>query len=566
MPAWTKQFLLLLLVILVAACGTDDETSEDGSSGGGSPEDGSSVDSSSLAVGSGSKENFQAGSMQVDANELSAGGSTRLEFNIVDTANGNELYSGDPVAVSFSSPCLSTTNPKAKLDGPLEIQTGSGDVSVRYTADGCVGEDVVAAKVSSPEDGETEFDFSTKEANAVLDIAPPEDLSISSSTPKPESLAPKNVQSDVRGSVSSVTFTVLGGGGAEVRDQDVNFELQFEGQSAVGEGAPKLEEASQTTTGSGEVTARVQAGTGNAIVRVVATLASDESIATASPPIAVNRSIPTQEAFSISVDDALPNAWDTDGVTSEITVRAADNWGNNSGNAIINFVTNGGAIEGDCVLDDSGQCTVTWRSQNPRPSDARVSIMARTVGEESFTDGDGDRQFSQTEPFVETRGEAYLDSDQSGSFSSGDDLFDENGNGSWDGPNGNYDGSGCPSGKSFCSRNPVTVWSDITGFWMASDDLILTLTGPGGDGEYCAEVSGDANGSLTPPPSGTSITFSFDGDGEITSNVTEWTVSGDPTSANSVGFCVDVEGPGDLNVVVEPEGDGRPAEESYKLK
>lgn len=565
MSAWMRRFLVLFLALFLLACGTDEDSTDDGNEDSEETTDESAEsEPANLAVGSGSGDSFQASRMEVDANQLSAGGSTRLAFNIVDTDSGNELYSGDPVTVTFSSPCLSSSDPRAELDGPLSVETSSGDVSVRYTADGCQGEDSVKAVVSEPEGGDSDFNFSTNEATAILEIAPPEDLSISSSTPEPESLAPRNVQSDVRGSVSSVNFTVLGEGGSEVPDQAVNFELQFEGQNAIGDGAPKLEESTQTTTGSGEVTARVQAGTGNTIVRVVATLASDSSISTASPPIAVNRTIPTQEAFSISVSNALPNAWDQDGATSEITVRAADNWQNNSGNAIVNFVTSGGAIEGDCVLNDDGECTVTWRSQNPRPSDARVSIMARTVGEESFTDEDGDGQFSQGEPFVEALGEAYLDSDQSGDFSPGDVLFDEDGNGNWDAADGEYDGGACPSGANYCSRQPVTVWNDVTGFWMASDDLDMNLTNQGGN-EYCAEVWGQADGNRTPPPSDTSIAFEFDGDGEITSSVTEKTVSGDPRSEDSVEVCVNAVGPGTLTAVAEPSGEAQPIEESVGI-
>lgn len=554
-----KPLFLAAAVVAAGGCGTDDESSSSSSSGGASVE---AAETLNLAVGTGVGDSFQEGSMETDIDELSAGGSTRLSFNIVNKDENNSLYSGDPVTIEFSSPCLSASNAASELDGPLQFETGSGDVSVRYTAEGCSGEDAVTARVLENSDDEgAEVSFSTNEASTVLDIAEPTDLSISSSTPDPESLAPRNSQSDVRGSISEVSFTVLGEGGSQVPNQDVNFELQYEGSDATGDGAPKLEEDAQTSSGSGQVRARVQAGTGNAIVRVIAKLASDESVATASPPIAVNRSVPTQEAFSMSVSDALPNAWDVDGETSEITIRAADNWGNNSGNAIVNFVTSGGSIEGDCVLDDNGECTVTWRSQNPRPNDARVTIMARTVGEESFTDEDGDRQFDQGEPFVESLGEAYLDSDQSGTFSGGDDLFDQNGNGAWDGPNGEYSGSGCPAGSDFCTRDPVTVWEDTTGFWMASDDLTITINGPGGDGEYCAQVQGQTgNGNQTPPPSGTSINFEFDGDGGITSSITDMTVSSQPTSDDFAELCVDVEGPGTLNAVAEPPGGEKPVE------
>ncbi|MEQ6886205.1 hypothetical protein [Salicola sp. Rm-C-2C1-2] len=569
MSAWTKQFLTLLVSIFLVACGTDEGSgeSEDGN------DDPDTTEQVSLAVGTGSGDSFQAGQMRVGSKSLSAGGSTNLSFNIVNTGKGNEIYSGDPVAVSFASSCLLESSPKAELNGPLEIETGSGDVSVRYTAKGCEGKDTVTATASAVDgaNASSEISFTTPEVSSTLDIAAPDNLKVSAATPSPQTLDTKGSGVSGNGQTAEVVFTVTAEGGAKVAREKVNFEL-IGADALSGDGAPSLESQQAETDSSGEAPALVAAGTGNAVVRVAASLADNPAIRTVSAPIAVSGGIPTQEGFSLSVSDALPPAaWNTDGVTSEITVRATDNYGNNSGNAVVNFVTSGGSIEGDCILDESGKCTVTWRSQRPRPGNGRVTIMARSLGEESFTDSDGNREYSQGEPYRNSRPEPYVDANQNGSWDNTEYFFDQD-NDKTRSATGTtaYDGASCPAGESFCTQGPVPVWRAITDFWMTSDNLQVQLNGPngGGDGEYCAAVSGQTgNGNSTPPPSGTTISFSFDsdGDGEITSKTTERTVSEDPRSTVAETFCVKAVGPGRLTVVADPQTGESAAETSRDL-
>ncbi|XOZ33461.1 hypothetical protein ACMDCT_14820 [Halomonadaceae bacterium KBTZ08] len=571
MSAWTKQFLVLLVSMVLVACGTDEgsDESEEGN------EDPGTTEQVSLALGTGSGDSFQAGQMRVGSNSLSAGGSTNLSFNIVNTEKGNQVYNGDPIAVSFRSNCLLGSSPKAELNGPLEIETGSGDVSVRYTAKGCEGEDTVTATASAVDGANesSEINFTTPEVSSTLDIAPPENLKISAATPSPQTLDTKGSGVSGSGQISEVVFTVNAEASAEVAREKVEFEL-IGAESLSGDGAPSLESQEAETGSSGEVTARVAAGTGNAVVRVAASLADNPAIRTVSAPIAVNGAIPTQEGFSLSVSDALPPAaWNTDGVTSEITVRATDNYGNNSGGAVVNFVTSGGSIEGDCVLDDSGQCTVTWRSQRPRPDNARVTIMARSLGEESFTDTDGNREYSQGEPYRNSRREPYLDANQNGSWDNTEYFFDQDNNESRSTTGtSEYDGASCPAGASFCTEGPVPIWRAITGFWMTSDNLQIQLNGPtDGGNQYCAVVTGQTgNGNATPPPSGTTISFSFDSDGsdddgEITSETTERTVSENPRNRVAETFCVNAVGPGTLTVVADPKTGESAAEDFLDL-
>jgi len=99
------------------------------------------------------------------------------------------------------------------------------------------------------------------------------------------------------------------------------------------------------------------------------------------------------------------------------------------------FLLKGGVIEASCETVDSA-CTVVWKSTNPRPADHRVTILATTIGSESFRDTDGDGLYSQAD------GEGFVDVNANGIY---DEPFtDTNSNGVFDEPfvstlNGVYD-------------------------------------------------------------------------------------------------------------------------------
>jgi len=76
----------------------------------------------------------------------------------------------------------------------------------------------------------------------------------------------------------------------------------------------------------------------------------------------------------------------------------------------VSFTTEGGAIDGSC-LTEGGQCSVTFKSQNPRPADGRITILATAVGEEDFTDSNGNGRFDDGEPF-DDKGEAFRDDNE----------------------------------------------------------------------------------------------------------------------------------------------------------
>jgi len=97
-----------------------------------------------------------------------------------------------------------------------------------------------------------------------------------------------------------------------------------------------------------------------------------------------NDSIVSQNNFTIRADPVNPEFLNpTEGtfatVTSEISVQIGDN--NNqliTGSRVINFRTEWGLIDPSCTTDETGTCSVTWRSGSPdtAPADLENNIVA----------------------------------------------------------------------------------------------------------------------------------------------------------------------------------------------
>ncbi len=139
------------------------------------------------------------------------------------------------------------------------------------------------------------------------------------------------------------------------------------------------------------------------------------------------------------------------------------------------FRTEYGVIEPSCITEN-GSCEVTW-SAIKRPeaggpgSDLAVTIVAYTVGEESFTDTNGDGIFDDSDTTFVDLEEPYVDADESDTFTAGDGIIDVVNGNDLTGANGAHDigdtffnGPGCTH-SSLCSTTVITnaiIWDDIT--------------------------------------------------------------------------------------------------------
>ena len=292
----------------------------------------------------------------------------------------------------------------------------------------------------------------------------------------PTTIALKGTGGSGRSENSVVKFKLLDEFGQPVDGGTVNFEL------TTTVGGLSLTTASAQTGSDGQASTIVKAGNTATTVRVRAThdIDANTSVQTLSGELSVSTGLPDQNSFSISASLFNPEAWSNDGEEVSITIRAADHFNNPvpDGTTVF-FTAEGGAIDPSCATS-SGSCSVTWRSQAPRPVDGvvtnsgRVTVLATVIGEESFTNV-GDSFFTAADEVYwvaadNDLSEAFLDNNEDGGFDTGAEEFrDINSNDRFDSGNGIFNGTLCldaDAAKGICSNDLVEV----------RDSLVLAMS------------------------------------------------------------------------------------------
>jgi len=213
--------------------------------------------------------------------------------------------------------------------------------------------------------------------------------------------------------------------------------------------------------------------------------------------------------------------WSRDGETTDVTVRMSDRYNNPvpDGTAVT-LNTEGGQIGGSCQTtttpaNGGGVCTVTFVSQNPRPADGRISILAFSIGEESFVDVDRDGIFNNADVPIEI-GEPFRDDNENGVAdpAAGEFFADFNSNGLPDLANHpdyvNFNGLLCDSMTALCSPNETLFVSDkgvvvmSSGAATITDNVggVITLAVPGGEGvaSFTLTIGDNKGNGSTPQP------------------------------------------------------------------
>ncbi|HXS26830.1 MAG TPA: Ig-like domain-containing protein [Steroidobacteraceae bacterium] len=438
---------------------------------------------STYQLGNGSGGSFQANAIAIGSTSLSAGASTGLQVSIVDQ-NGT-LYTGQAVTITFNSPCVAsglatvTATGGGASPGPGQVSTTSGIASATYTAKGCSGSDTITATATVGSQNLT--------ADATVSVAQASVGSIQFVSAKPTTIGLKGTG---LGETSTVVFKVLDSTGGPVPNATVSFSLN------TNVGGLSLAPASAVSAADGTVQTVVSSGTVHTVVRITASTASP-ALSTQSSQLTVTTGLPASNAFSIAVGPAkygaggvsnppaCPNveAYGLDLVTVPVTVQLADRYNNPvpDGTSVA-FTTNGGHIDGTCTTPLStpgdGTCEVTWTSANPRPTPAsnppvlapgRASVLATAIGEESFTDTNGNGFWDSSEPFVDL-GEPFRDDNEDGVYQSGEYFLDFNHNGLRDAPDGSFKGITC-TGNGAGASCSTTTWA------IGVSHLIIMSTG-----------------------------------------------------------------------------------------
>ena len=222
---------------------------------------------------------------------------------------------------------------------------------------------------------------------------------------------------------------------------------------------------------------------------IVAGCGDIEDLQTPNVNITSNSGTVSQKNLSLLAEDPQPLIFDplTGAVDTSLTMTVKVGDKNNqllTDAHTVYFATEWGLIDASCVTVD-GTCTVTWQTSfgpGTVPADHLVTITAYTLGEEDFSDTNGNGVFDDDDlPFPASanlftdREEPFVDADRDGVFNSGDTILDVI-NGTLLGTNTAHDnGDGFLNSPSCRHSSLCSATTPIIYIW---DDIELDMDGP----------------------------------------------------------------------------------------
>lgn len=488
----------VLVSAVLASCGGGGDGTINGGGGGA----GNVV----VTMGSGIPPAYSEGTIAVAVPNLSAGGGTSLTVSLV-TADG-ALYL-EETSITFSSACIATGLATAPA-----VSTSTGSATTTYSATGCSGSDVITASAT--------VGGRAISATGSVTVAAAVVGSIGFISATPQKIGLQGTGGVGLPETATVVFRVVDATGGPVAGQNVDFGLN------TSVGGITFTPASATSGADGRVQTVVKSGTVSTTVRVSATL-TGLGIGTQSSQLVITTGLPDNDSVSLSVTCPNIEGYDLDGTEVEVTARLADRYNNPvpDGTAVT-FNSEGGNILGSCVTEttdtQSGLCSVTWTSSNPRPSNGRSTIQATAIGEETFVDINSNGIFDGGDTWSDLA-EAFRDDNENSTYDSGELFMDFDGNGSRSLGDGQFNGllcvgPGSPAGG--CSVNQtLNVRASNVIIMSGSTAKISDSTGGNNYGGPPSVLSGGGTVTFTigdfrdqPLPSGTTISA------EVTTGIT----------------------------------------------
>jgi hypothetical protein len=542
--------LLCLWVTIVAAflhgCGGNNTIADDtgGGGAGGGGGGGQVPEETVVLMGNGTGAGFQEGMMLVAVPTLAAGGSTSLTVTFVNSTGGvvGSLYTQE-VTVTFSSNCLASGLANINGGPGQTATTSTGILTVTYSATGCSGDDVIT--------GTATVNGVNLTATGSVNVASATVGSIEFISADPTKVGLRGTGGAGISETSTVSFRVVDSTGGPVAGAEVDFTLS----TTVG-GIDWSPQSGVISGADGRVQTVVTSGTVATSVRVTATVVAT-GISTQSSQLVVTTGVPDQDSTSLAVSCNNIEGLVLDGTDVDVTVRMSDRFNNPvpDGTAVT-LTTEGGSIAGSCFTattgGQSGVCSVTWTSQNPRPANGRSTLLASAIGEESFTDANGNGYFDDADSWTDLD-EAFRDDNENGAYDFGEVFVDFNKDFTYTVGDGQFNGLLCGGpgnpgeptdtmGRCSLTQETLTVsqsnviiMSGSTA--VISDDVGGVLTGTGSVNFYVRDVNGQ------PMPAGTTISADTS-NGNLT-QPTEYTVP-----------CQTSDDPADLQYRFNIESDG----------
>jgi hypothetical protein len=401
--------------------------------------------------------------------------------------------SGDALVSQLVS--ASTTKGTLSPEDGTAITNSSGIATISILAGNDSGAGEVTVTVSS-ESETIAFQIGSTNDSSTSEIGAIEFVSAD-----PNTISLKGTGGVNRQETSIVTFRVVDSDGLEVSDQEVTFSLSTE------KGGLSLSAESAVSDSSGLVQVVVSSGTIPTPVSVEAEVEAF-GVRCLSSELIVSTGLPDQDSFSISLSNLSPEAYQYDGITVTASIQAADHFNNPipDGTTVYFRTESGGSITPSCSTTD-GACSVTWTSGGERPTDGLVTIIAYVLGEESFTDVNGNGVFDSGDSLNDDLPEAWVDNDKDGVYDSATEEFvDFDSDFTYNSGNSQYNGTLC-SDLSICTTELVDVRDDIELAMSTSGAAISISPNPiniGGSGTVTVSLTiSDLLGNSM--PSGTTV-------------------------------------------------------------
>jgi hypothetical protein len=385
-----------------------------------------------------------------DGETLATGGSVTVSVIIRDS-NGDPYT--EEVDIHFTTEFARSE--EAIIDSVVTTDTGSATVT--YQATGGDGVDTITATADIGQE--------TLSATATISVAGAIAGSIDFISATPDTIALKGTGGPARSEISVLVFMVVDEYGDPVEGETVELRLSTD------VGGLSLSNSSAVSNSEGLVQTTVNAGNVSTHVRVHATIADSFPLITVvSDELLVSTGLPDQNSISLAIETLNPEAWHYNNVEVPIIFQAADHFNNFvPDGTVVYFTTEGGSIDdsgiiidGVCEVDDTDDREVIWRSGNPRPDNARVTVLAHCIGEESFVDYNGNGFFDEEDLFdsATDMGEPFRDENESGDYDYGEPFWDFDNNWEFSPANGIYNGSLCSEAaeaSGLCTKELVYV-------------------------------------------------------------------------------------------------------------
>lgn len=362
---------------------------------------------------------YQLSAANISLTNLNTGAPTLAAYGtrqVTVQANINGVAAtSTPVQVSFSANCGAVIPATSSTNSQGLVQVSYSAINAGATNDqGCSGSTV---SITASTGGAAQVT-----TNLNIDLAPATNLLFIDAKPIAIFLAGSGGATQ-----SIVRFRLVNASNAALQGQNVLLELKD-----LAGGVPKTTFGTtgnvapiiQPTNASGEVSVPVFSGTVPTNVSIKASLVSNANVSTTSAALAIASGRAVQSRVSLEIEKLSIEGANIDGVETLVTLSLADRQGNPVPDGTsINFVTEGGVmippicntgvwqnpstglVQG---FTGNSQCTVKIRSQNPRPADGLVSILAYAAGEKDFVDLNFDNVYSPGEPFTDL-GNAFRD-------------------------------------------------------------------------------------------------------------------------------------------------------------